>query len=153
MTDRQRQRLIFAIVFVAGIGTAVGLFSYAFRQNLLYFYSPTQVAAGDAPAGHAFRVGGLVMKGSIKHDGLTTHFVVTDTAKTIPVVYTGVLPDLFREGQGVVAEGRINSHGVFVATQVLAKHDSRYMPPQVARALKAARQDHTRRTATTVARK
>ncbi len=153
MTGRQRQRLIFAVVLLAGIGAAVGLFSYAFRQNLLYFYSPTQVVAGDAPAGHAFRVGGVVMNGSVKHDGLTTHFVVTDTVKTVPVVYTGVLPDLFREGQGVVAEGRINSHGVFVATQVLAKHDSRYMPPQVARALKAAREGHIHRTATTVARK
>ncbi|HQU14613.1 MAG: cytochrome c biogenesis protein CcmE [Chromatiales bacterium 21-64-14] len=138
MTPKRRRRLIFVVVLVTGIGTSVGLASYAFRQNLLYFYSPTQVAKGEAPVHHMFRVGGLVEKGSVHHDGLTVHFVVTDTAKTVPVVYTGLLPDLFRVGQGVVAQGRLNRNGVFMATEVLAKHDSTYMPPEVARALKKA---------------
>lgn len=138
MTPKRRRRLIFVVVLVTGIGTSAALAGYAFRQNLLYFYSPTQVAEGEAPVHHLFRVGGLVKKGSVRHDGLTVHFVVTDTAKNVPVVYTGLLPDLFREGQGVVAQGRLNGKGEFVATEVLAKHDSTYMPPQVARALKEA---------------
>ncbi len=138
MTPKRRRRLIFAVLLVSGIGTAVALGAYAFRQNLFYFYSPTQVAEGDAPRNHVFRVGGLVEKGSVKRDGMTVHFVVTDTEKSVPIVYTGILPDLFREGQGIVAEGRLNRSGEFVATQVLAKHDSTYMPPEVARALKRA---------------
>lgn len=138
MTPKRRRRLIFAVLLVSGIGTAAALGAYAFRQNLFYFYSPTQVAEGDAPPNHVFRVGGLVEKGSVKRDGMTVHFVVTDTEHSVPIVYTGILPDLFRVGQGIVAEGRLNRSGEFVATQVLAKHDSTYMPPEVARALKRA---------------
>ncbi len=138
MTPKRRRRLIFAVLLIGGIGTAVALGAYAFRQNLFYFYSPTQVAEGDAPPNHPFRIGGLVEKGSVKHNGMTVHFVVTDTAKSVLVVYTGILPDLFREGQGIVAQGHLNRSGEFVASQVLAKHDSTYMPPEVARALKQA---------------
>ncbi len=138
MTPTRRRRLIFAVLLIGGIGTAVALGAYAFRQNLFYFYSPTQVAEGDAPPNHPFRIGGLVEKGSLKRNGMTVHFMVTDTAKSVPVVYTGILPDLFREGQGIVAQGHLNRSGVFVASRVLAKHDSTYMPPEVARALKQA---------------
>lgn len=138
MTPKRRRRLIFAVLLISGIGTAVALGAYAFRQNLFYFYSPSQVAAGDAPHNRAFRVGGLVEKGSVKHHGMTVHFVLTDTAHKVSVVYKGILPDLFRVGQGIVAEGRLGPSGQFVATQVLAKHDSTYMPPEVARALKRA---------------
>jgi len=141
MNPKRRQRLILIITLVVGVGIAVGLVLNAFRNNLLFFYSPSQVAKGESPAGRNFRIGGLVVKGSVKHasDGLTVHFVLTDYAKSIPVVYKGILPDLFREGQGIVAMGRIDSHGEFVAQEVLAKHDSKYMPPEVASALKQAR--------------
>jgi len=112
----------------------------AFNSNLVFFFSPTQIANGDAPTSRAFRIGGLVEEGSIKRqaDGLTVNFVVTDTAKSIPVTYTGILPDLFKEGKGVVAEGKLGSNGVFTATQVLAKHDENYMPPEAASALEQA---------------
>jgi len=112
----------------------------AFNSNLVFFFSPTQVANGEAPTSRAFRIGGLVEEGSIKRqaDGLTVNFVVTDTAKSIPVTYTGILPDLFKEGKGVVAEGKLGSDGLFNATQVLAKHDENYMPPEAASALEQA---------------
>jgi len=141
MKPKRRQRLILILTLVVGVGIAVGLVLNAFRNNLLFFYSPSQVAEGDSPAGRNFRIGGLVVKGSVHHasDGLTVHFVLTDYAKSIPVVYKGILPDLFREGQGIVAMGRIDSHGQFVAQEVLAKHDAKYMPPEVASALKQAR--------------
>jgi cytochrome c-type biogenesis protein CcmE len=109
----------------------------AFQSNLVFFFSPTQVAANEAPRGKSFRIGGLVEKGSVKRqsDGITVNFVVTDTAKVIPVVYTGILPDLFKEGKGVVAQGKLSADGVFRADEVLAKHDENYMPPEAADAL------------------
>lgn len=114
----------------------------AFRNNLVFFFTPTQVAQGEAPKGRTFRIGGLVEKGSLKRDpeGTTVHFVVTDTARSINVMYAGALPDLFKEGKGVVAEGRLDGSGVFTASQVLAKHDANYMPPEAASALKQAQQ-------------
>jgi cytochrome c-type biogenesis protein CcmE len=112
----------------------------AFRSNMVFFFTPTQVAAQEVPRDRAFRVGGLVESGSVvrEKDALTVRFNVTDTAKTIPIVYTGILPDLFREGKGVVAQGRIGSDGVFHASEVLAKHDENYMPPEAADALRKA---------------
>jgi cytochrome c-type biogenesis protein CcmE len=112
----------------------------AFQSNLVFFFSPTQVAANEAPQGKSFRIGGLVEEGSIKRqgDGVTVSFVVTDTAKVIPVVYTGILPDLFKEGKGVVAQGKLSSDGIFRADEVLAKHDENYMPPEAAAALEQA---------------
>jgi len=112
----------------------------AFQSNLVFFFTPTQVASNEAPRDRAFRIGGLVEAGSVarERDGLTVKFRVTDTAKTIPVVYTGILPDLFREGKGVVAQGRIGTDGTFKASEILAKHDENYMPPEAADALKKA---------------
>lgn len=140
MTPKRKKRLIVVIVLIVGMGTATALGLYAFQQNLLYFYSPSEVLAGEPPAGRLFRIGGLVVDGSVERetDGLTVRFDLTDRAATIPVVYTGLLPDLFREGQGIVAHGRLNQNGVFRANEVLAKHDETYMPPEVADALKAA---------------
>jgi cytochrome c-type biogenesis protein CcmE len=139
MTPR-RKRLLIVVFILAGISSAAALALNAFRQNLLFFYSPTQIADGEAPSGHLIRVGGLVTAGSFKRDvdGLTVHFVVTDTAHSIPVTYKGILPDLFREGQGIIAHGRLNQNGEFIASEVLAKHDENYMPPEVASALKTA---------------
>jgi cytochrome c-type biogenesis protein CcmE len=132
----------FAIIAagVAALGLAAFLVLNAFEKNLVFFFTPTQVAANEAPVGRTFRIGGLVEPGSVKRqaDGVTVRFVVTDTAKEIPVVYRGVLPDLFREGKGVVTQGRIGNDGVFVASEVLAKHDENYMPPEAADALKKA---------------
>ena len=112
----------------------------AFQSNLVFFFSPTQVAANEAPQGKSFRIGGLVEEGSVKRqsDGVTVSFVVTDTAKVIPVLYTGILPDLFKEGKGVVAQGKLSADGVFRADEVLAKHDENYMPPEAAQALEQA---------------
>ena len=140
MNPKRKKRLMFVAFLVIGVGIAITLALNAFQQNLLYFFSPTQVADGEAPQGQKFRLGGLVTGGSVKReqDGLTVHFTVTDTAKTVPVTYTGILPDLFREGQGIVALGRLLDNGVFVADEVLAKHDENYMPPEVAGALKDA---------------
>jgi cytochrome c-type biogenesis protein CcmE len=132
--------LTLVVVLVVAAGIATGLALYAFQQNLLYFYSPSQVYAGEAPAGRMFRVGGLVVDNSVKResDGVTVRFELTDTGRTIPVVYTGLLPDLFREGQGIVAHGRLGAGGLFRAEEVLAKHDENYMPPEVAESIKAA---------------
>ena len=125
---------------LAALGVATALVLNAFNSNLVFFFSPTQVAAKEAPLGRSFRVGGLVEMGSIQREtqGLTTRFVVTDLAKTIPVTYTGLLPDLFKEGKGVVAQGKLGADGIFKADQVLAKHDENYMPPEAAAALKNA---------------
>jgi cytochrome c-type biogenesis protein CcmE len=122
---------------VAVLAVAVALVLNAFQSNLVFFFTPSQVAANEAPHGRAFRIGGLVEDKSLKreNDGLTVHFNVTDTAKTIPVVYKGILPDLFKEGKGVVAQGTIGPDGVFKATEVLAKHDENYMPPEAAAAV------------------
>ena len=123
---------------VAG-GIVAALVLTAFQKNLVFFFTPTQVAANEAPVGRTFRIGGMVEKGSVKRDGTMVSFVVTDTAKSIPVHYEGILPDLFKEGKGVVAQGQLKD-GVFVAREVLAKHDENYMPPEAAEALKRAQQ-------------
>jgi cytochrome c-type biogenesis protein CcmE len=122
------------------LAVASALVLNAFQSNLVFFFSPSQVMANEAPQGRAFRIGGLVEAGSLKRadDGLTVRFMVTDTAKTVPVVYTGILPDLFKEGKGVVAQGQLGPDGVFHATEVLAKHDENYMPPDAAHALQQA---------------
>ena len=140
MTARQ-WRLLWLAAAVLAVGAATTLVLRAFESNLVFFYSPTQVAAREAPTTRAFRVGGLVQQGSVQRasSGLTVNFVVTDGAHQVPVRYTGMLPDLFREGKGVVAQGRLDGSGWFVAQQVLAKHDENYMPPEAAAALQAAR--------------
>jgi cytochrome c-type biogenesis protein CcmE len=125
---------------LAALGVATALVLNAFNSNLVFFFTPSQVASNEAPRDRAFRIGGLVEAGSVvrEKDALTVRFRVTDTARTIPVVYTGILPDLFREGKGVVAQGKLGSDGTFHASEVLAKHDENYMPPQAAEALKKA---------------
>ena len=125
------------------LAVAAGLVLNAFQSNLVFFFSPSDVAENRAPQGRAFRIGGMVVEKSLSRapDGLTVRFAVTDTVKTVPVVYTGILPDLFKEGKGVVAQGKIGSDGVFHATEVLAKHDENYMPPEAAAAIDQA---HTR---------
>ncbi len=137
----RRQRMIFVAVMLLGVALAGVLVLQAIGENMLYFYSPTQIKSGEAPANHTVRVGGLVVEGSVRREtqGVTVNFELTDTAERIAVVYTGILPDLFREGQGIVARGRIGKDGVFVAEEVLAKHDENYMPPDVAEALETAR--------------
>ena len=140
MKPRTRRGL--AIVVGLGIlGVASMLVLNAFQSNLVFFFSPSQIAANEAPRDRAFRIGGLVEEGSIKRDGqsLTVNFVVTDMAQRVPVSYTGMLPDLFKEGKGVVAQGKLGPDGVFRAEQVLAKHDENYMPPEAAEALEKAR--------------
>jgi len=138
MTPR-RQRMLLVGLAVTGVAIAVAFSLRAFNENLLYFYSPSQVAAGEAPAGKKFRLGGLVTQGSLKREAgeLELRFDVTDMNKTMTVSYSGVLPDLFREGQGVIAYGVLAPDGSFRADEVLAKHDEKYMPPEVADALKA----------------
>ncbi len=138
MKPRHR-RLALIVAGVTGLAIAAALVLSAFQQNLVFFFTPSQVAANEAPQGRAFRVGGMVETGSVKRqpDGVTVHFIVTDTAKSIPVAYKGVLPDLFREGKGVVTQGRLEN-GLFVASEVLAKHDENYMPPEAAEAVKKA---------------
>ena len=135
MKPRHKRIALIAGGLVA-VAVAVGLVLNAFRSNLVFFFTPSQVAANEAPRERVFRIGGLVSPGSVQRDGTTVRFVVTDTAKTIPVVFTGILPDLFREGKGVVAQGRLQPDGTFRADQVLAKHDENYMPKEVADALK-----------------
>ena len=140
MKPRTRRGLAIA-AGLATLGVAVMLVLQAFQSNLVFFCSPSQIAANEAPRDRAFRIGGLVEEGSIKRDGqsLTVQFVVTDMAQRVPVTYTGMLPDLFKEGKGVVAQGKLGSDGVFRAEQVLAKHDENYMPPEAAEALEKAR--------------
>jgi cytochrome c-type biogenesis protein CcmE len=132
---------------IVGALLALGVAAYfvlnAFQSNLVFFFSPTQVAAGEAPKGRTFRIGGLVKEGTIKRDNLTVSFVVTDTAKELPVSYTGILPDLFKEGKGVVAQGKFDADNKFVATEVLAKHDENYMPPEAKAALDQAQVQKT----------
>ena len=140
MTPRHRRMALIAVV-LGGVVVSAALAMRAFEQNLLYFFSPTQIATGEAPAERTFRLGGMVLDGSVEREpgSLTVSFVVTDYAHSIPVRYTGVLPDLFQEGQGVVARGRVEGDGHFAAEEVLAKHDENYMPPEVAEALEKAR--------------
>ncbi len=140
MTPKRRQRMLLIAGMVIGVGIAAGFALKAFNENLMFFYTPADVAAGEAPDDVKIRVGGLVTNGSVKRqsDGLTVQFDLTDNKDTITVQYTGILPDLFREGQGIVAHGRLQEGRMFVADEVLAKHDENYMPPEVADALKAA---------------
>ena len=135
----RHKRLAIAGGVVVAVGAIAALVLNAFQSNLVFFYSPTQIAAHEAPANRTFRVGGLVQEGSVKRDGVKVNFVVTDTAKTVPVQYEGILPDLFKEGKGVVAQGQLKD-GVFEAREVLAKHDENYMPPEAAEALKHGQQ-------------
>ena len=136
----RHKRIALIAAGVAAIAVAAALVLNAFQSNLVFFFSPSQIAAGEAPQDRAFRVGGMVQTGSVKRlgDGLTVEFIVTDTARSIPVTYKGILPDLFREGKGVVAQGRLGADGVFRATEVLAKHDENYMPPEAKHAIDQA---------------
>ena len=138
---RRHKRIIFIACALTALGLATWLVLGAFRNNLVFFFSPTQIATKEAPVGRTFRIGGLVENGSLKldTDGLTIRFVVTDTATNLPVVYKGILPDLFKEGRGCVAQGKIGPDGVFYADQIMAKHDENYMPPEAARALDQAK--------------
>jgi cytochrome c-type biogenesis protein CcmE len=134
----RKKRLLIIVGVLAGVGLAVGLALSALQDNINLFYTPTQIANGEAPHGKRIRAGGMVVKGSLQRsaDSLDVRFVVTDFDKSVPITYRGILPDLFREGQGIVALGEINDQGVVVADQVLAKHDEKYMPPEVTKALK-----------------
>lgn len=136
----RKQRLIVVLFIVFGAAVAVALVTFALRENINLFYSPADISAGKAPVGKRIRAGGMVLEGSVKRasDSLRVDFVVTDYAATVPVVYTGILPDLFDEGQGVVATGELDANGVFQASEVLAKHDENYMPPEVQEAVNAA---------------
>ena len=138
---RRHKRIGMIVVGLAGITVAAILAGKAFNNNLVFFFSPTQVAAKEAPVNRTFRIGGLVEEGTLKrdNDGLTVRFTVTDTAASIPVVYKGILPDLFKEGRGCVAQGHLSSDGVFQAEQVLAKHDENYMPPEAGQAIDKAK--------------
>jgi len=138
---KPRHKRIAAIALgVAALGIALALVLMAFQKNLVFFFTPSQVAANEAPQGRTFRIGGLVVPGSLKREGVDVRFVVTDTAKNLPVVYKGALPDLFREGKGVVAQGQLGPDGVFRAREVLAKHDENYMPPEAKEAVEKAHQ-------------
>ena len=137
MKPRQK-RLAIIVGGVAALAVAAGLVLNALRSNVAFFFTPTQVAAGEAPKDRVFRVGGLVKDGSIRRDQMTVQFVITDTAREVPVRYTGILPDLFSEGKGAVAQGRLSPDGNFVANEVLAKHDENYMPPEAQHAIDQA---------------
>jgi len=139
MKPRQK-RFMFIVVGVVAVSLAVGLVLNALKGNVNLYFTPTQVFNKEAPQGRSFRIGGLVEEGSIKRqeNGLTVNFVITDTHKSIPVVYTGILPDLFKEGKGVVAQGSVDANGLMRADEVLAKHDENYMPPEAADAMKKA---------------
>ncbi len=145
----RHKRLILVAAGLAILGLATALVLNALEGNLSYFFSPTEVSEGKAPTDHVFRLGGMVEKGSVQRaeGDLTVHFVITDFHKKIPVAYEGILPDLFAEGQGVIAQGKMNAEGVFVAEEVLAKHDENYMPPEVAAAMKAGEKARMQKTA------
>jgi cytochrome c-type biogenesis protein CcmE len=138
MTPTRRKRLYLVLGIVAGVAIAATLALQAFRDNVMYFFDASQVVAGEVRPGERFRLGGMVEKGSVQRDvgSLTVRFIVTDFKGKVPVTYSGVLPDLFKEGAGVVTHGRLDAQGVFVADEVLAKHDENYMPPEVSRSLK-----------------
>ena len=142
----RHRRFAWIAAGVAVLGVAVALVLNTFQSNLVFFFTPTQVAAKEAPQGRAFRIGGLVEVGSVQRraNSLDVNFVVTDTSKTVPVIYTGLLPDLFKEGKGVVAQGSLGADGKFHATEVLAKHDENYMPPEAAAALSSAAKDRSK---------
>ncbi|MCX7098579.1 MAG: cytochrome c maturation protein CcmE [Methylococcales bacterium] len=134
----RRNRLALILLMVAGVSIAAFFGLRSFNENLMFFFSTSDVVAGKAPKDHLFRLGGMVVKGSVKRpgEGLTVKFMLTDMAKEVQVEYTGILPDLFREGQGIIANGKLSPQGVFVAQEVLAKHDENYMPPEVAGSMK-----------------
>lgn len=144
MHPLRRQRLLIVLFIVLAAGIAVALLGYALRQNINLFYPPSAIAAGEAPVGRDIRAGGMVLEGSIERapDSLLVSFIVTDYQANVPVRYTGILPDLFSEGEGVVVAGQLDDEGVFQATQVLAKHDENYMPPEVSEALKNAKPEY-----------
>ena len=148
MTPR-RKRFAIAGGLLVAVAAVVALVLNAFQSNLVFFYSPTQVTQHEAPNGRSFRIGGMVEEGTLKRDGTRVEFVVTDTAKSVPVRYVGILPDLFKEGKGVVAQGKLED-GVFVAREILAKHDENYVPPEAADAMKRAQQGKAQKLAETV---
>jgi cytochrome c-type biogenesis protein CcmE len=140
MTPTRYRRLLAVLVVLAGVAVATVLGLIAFRKNILYYYTPSQVAAGAAEPGRPFRMGGLVAMDSVQRISgtMTVHFILTDMQKSVPITYTGILPDLFREGQGIVVHGSLGPDGAFTADEVLAKHDEKYMPPEVAAAIRKA---------------
>lgn len=140
MKPRHKRAAIIVGALIA-ISIAAVLILNALNSNIALYVTPSEVAAGKSPAGQVFRIGGMVKDGSVKRDGLTVHFVITDMAKDIPVAYTGILPDLFKEGKGAVIQGRLNSSGEFIASEVLAKHDENYMPPEAKHALEQAQKN------------
>jgi cytochrome c-type biogenesis protein CcmE len=152
---KPRHKRIGLVVFgLCGLATAVGLALSAFNENLLFFFSPSQVVAGEATGARSVRVGGLVEVGSLRRgpDGLTEYFTITDTAHSLPIVYTGILPDLFKEGRGCVAQGKVGADGIFHAELVLAKHDENYMPVEAAQSIEQARRSSTRAGQTLIGR-
>lgn len=134
----RHKRMALIAAGLAAVGIAATLVLNTLRSNMAFFFTPTQIAAHEAPTGRSLRIGGLVEAGSVRREGVMVRFIVTDTAHSIPVAYTGILPDLFKEGKGVVAQGEMSANGVFQASEVLAKHDENYMPPEAAEALKRA---------------
>ncbi|MFK7815031.1 MAG: cytochrome c maturation protein CcmE [Gammaproteobacteria bacterium] len=144
MRPKRKQRLIFVSILLIGFSSATALGVYALQKNKTYFHTPAEINAGGVEQDILFRVGGLVVEGSVNrfNDGVTTEFDLTDTEGTVTLRYKGLLPDLFREGQGIVAQGKLNADGIIVAQEVLAKHDENYMPPEVADALKASGSSH-----------
>jgi len=137
----RQKRIAIIIGALIAVGLAVVLILNALNSNIALYVTPSDVAAGKSPTGQAFRIGGMVKDGSIKRDGLTVNFVITDMVKDIPVAYTGILPDLFKEGKGAVIQGRLNPNGQFIASEVLAKHDENYMPPEAKHALEQAQKN------------
>ena len=150
MHPARKKRLILILLVLLGVGAAVALALSALRENINLFYTPTQIANGEVPDGARIRAGGMVVDGSVKRssDSLDVRFDVSDGARAVTIAYSGILPDLFREGQGIVALGRVNAEGVLVADEVLAKHDEEYMPPEVAKAMSDAMQNKAAQSAT-----
>ncbi len=150
MHPARKKRLILILLVLLGVGAAVALALSALRENINLFYTPTQIANGEVPEGARIRAGGMVVDGSVKRssDSLDVRFDVSDGARAVTIAYSGILPDLFREGQGIVALGRVNAEGVLVADEVLAKHDEEYMPPEVAKAMSDAMQNKAAQSAT-----
>jgi len=142
MTPKRKKRLWIILAIVLGSSTIVGLVMYSLNQNINLFYSASQIAKGEAPVGARIRVGGMVVEGSVQRatDSLRVGFALTDYEHTVNVVFTGILPDLFREGQGIIAQGKMDAQGVFQAVEVLAKHDENYMPPEIAETMKAKKE-------------
>ena len=143
MKPARRKRLMLIALMVAGIAVGLGFALKSLDENIMFFFTPSEVAEGKAPQGRLFRMGGMVVDGSVSRpgDGLTVHFDLTDNNQNVTVQYTGILPDLFREGQGIIANGKLSEDGAFVAQEVLAKHDENYMPPEVAEAMQKAKED------------